>query len=160
MPGALCVFEGMLYQLDRRADVKFYCQIYLATTKDAIATTLNYDNEEEAVAEAKEKIISYQSMGSEYPYVKRYSLVLSQHQAITNTRRPISSPCANHDYILKPHERRRSRETKKLVDNLMQTTLGSCRGSPDRLDGKSYCRIYLHGIPGAIASTDDFNTEE
>ena len=65
MPGVMYAFEGMLYQLDRRADVKFYCQIYLATTKDAIATTLNYDNEEEAVAEAKEKIRYYQSMSSE-----------------------------------------------------------------------------------------------
>ena len=29
-----------------------------------------------------------------------------------------------------------------------------------RLDGKYYCRIYQHGIPGAIASKDDFDTEE
>jgi hypothetical protein len=29
-----------------------------------------------------------------------------------------------------------------------------------RLDSKYYCRIYQHGIPGAIASTDDFDTEE
>jgi hypothetical protein len=29
-----------------------------------------------------------------------------------------------------------------------------------RLDGKYYCRIYMHGIPGAIASTDDYDTEE
>jgi hypothetical protein len=29
-----------------------------------------------------------------------------------------------------------------------------------RLDGKYYCRIYLHGIPGAIASTDDYDTKE
>jgi hypothetical protein len=29
-----------------------------------------------------------------------------------------------------------------------------------RLDGKYYCRIYQHGIPGAIASTDDYDTEE
>ena len=28
-----------------------------------------------------------------------------------------------------------------------------------RLDGKYYCRIYQHGIPGAIASTDDYDTE-
>ena len=27
-----------------------------------------------------------------------------------------------------------------------------------RLDGKYYCRIYQHGIPGAIASTDDYDT--
>ena len=29
-----------------------------------------------------------------------------------------------------------------------------------RLDGKYYCRIYQHGIPLAIAVTDDFETEE
>jgi hypothetical protein len=29
-----------------------------------------------------------------------------------------------------------------------------------RLDGKYYCRIYLHGIPGAIAPTDDCDSEE
>jgi hypothetical protein len=29
-----------------------------------------------------------------------------------------------------------------------------------RLDGKYYCRIYQHGIPGAIGSTSDFNTKE
>jgi hypothetical protein len=29
-----------------------------------------------------------------------------------------------------------------------------------RLDGKFYCRIYQHGIPGAIASTEDYDTEE
>jgi hypothetical protein len=29
-----------------------------------------------------------------------------------------------------------------------------------RLDGKYYCRIYKHGIPGAIATTDDYDTEE
>ena len=29
-----------------------------------------------------------------------------------------------------------------------------------RLDGKYYCRIYQHGIPGAVASTDDYDTEE
>ena len=29
-----------------------------------------------------------------------------------------------------------------------------------RLDGKYYCRIYKHGIPGAIASTDDYDTGE
>jgi hypothetical protein len=29
-----------------------------------------------------------------------------------------------------------------------------------RLDGKYYCRIYQHGIQGAIASTDDYGTEE
>ena len=29
-----------------------------------------------------------------------------------------------------------------------------------RLDGKYCCRIYLRGIPGAIASTDDYDTEE
>lgn len=29
-----------------------------------------------------------------------------------------------------------------------------------RLDGKYYCRIYQHGIPGAIASSDDYDTEE
>ena len=29
-----------------------------------------------------------------------------------------------------------------------------------RLDGKYYCRIYQHGIPGAITSTDDYDSEE
>jgi hypothetical protein len=29
-----------------------------------------------------------------------------------------------------------------------------------RLDGKYYCRIYQHGIPGAICFTDDYDTEE
>lgn len=29
-----------------------------------------------------------------------------------------------------------------------------------RFDGKYYCRIYKHGIPGAIASTDDYDTED
>ena len=29
-----------------------------------------------------------------------------------------------------------------------------------RIDGKYYCRDYKHGIPGAIASTDDYETEE
>jgi hypothetical protein len=29
-----------------------------------------------------------------------------------------------------------------------------------RLDGKYYCRIYQHGIPGAIASTGNYDTEE
>jgi hypothetical protein len=29
-----------------------------------------------------------------------------------------------------------------------------------RFDGKYYCRIYQHGIPGAIATTDDFDKEE
>ena len=29
-----------------------------------------------------------------------------------------------------------------------------------RLDGKYYCRIYLHGVPASIASTDDFIEEE
>jgi hypothetical protein len=29
-----------------------------------------------------------------------------------------------------------------------------------RLDGKYYCRIYQHGIPGAITTTDDFVEEE
>jgi hypothetical protein len=29
-----------------------------------------------------------------------------------------------------------------------------------RLDGKYYYRIYKHGIPGAIASTDDYDTEQ
>ena len=29
-----------------------------------------------------------------------------------------------------------------------------------RLDGKYYCRIYQHGVPGAIATTDDYDTEE
>jgi hypothetical protein len=29
-----------------------------------------------------------------------------------------------------------------------------------RLDNKYYRRIYLHGIPGAVASTDDFDTEQ
>ena len=29
-----------------------------------------------------------------------------------------------------------------------------------RLEGKYYCRIYQHGIPGEIASTDDYDTEE
>ena len=29
-----------------------------------------------------------------------------------------------------------------------------------RLDGKYYCRIYHHGIPGTIATTDDYDTEE
>ena len=28
------------------------------------------------------------------------------------------------------------------------------------LDGKYYCRIYQHGIPGAIASTDDYEKQE
>jgi hypothetical protein len=29
-----------------------------------------------------------------------------------------------------------------------------------RLDGKYYCRIYQHGNPGAIASANDYETEE
>lgn len=29
-----------------------------------------------------------------------------------------------------------------------------------RFDGKHYCRIYQHGVHGAIASTDDYDTEE
>lgn len=29
-----------------------------------------------------------------------------------------------------------------------------------RIDGKCYCRIYIHWIPGAVASTDDYDTEE
>ena len=29
-----------------------------------------------------------------------------------------------------------------------------------RLNGKYYCRIYQHGIPGAIASTDEYDMEE
>jgi hypothetical protein len=29
-----------------------------------------------------------------------------------------------------------------------------------KLDGKYYCRIYQHGIPGPIFFTDDFDTEE
>ncbi len=29
-----------------------------------------------------------------------------------------------------------------------------------RLDGKYYCRIYQHGIPGAITSTEDFDSKE
>jgi hypothetical protein len=29
-----------------------------------------------------------------------------------------------------------------------------------RLDGKYYCRIYQHSIPGAIASTGDYDTED
>ena len=29
-----------------------------------------------------------------------------------------------------------------------------------RIDGKYYCRIYLHDIPASIASTDDFIEEE
>ncbi len=29
-----------------------------------------------------------------------------------------------------------------------------------RLDGKWYCRIYQHGVPGAIATTEDFDSEE
>ena len=29
-----------------------------------------------------------------------------------------------------------------------------------RLDGKYYCRIYQRGIPGTIASTEDFDSEE
>ena len=29
-----------------------------------------------------------------------------------------------------------------------------------RLDGKYYCSIYQHGIPGPIAFTDDCDTEE
>lgn len=29
-----------------------------------------------------------------------------------------------------------------------------------RLDGKFYCSIYMHGIPGPIAFTDDYDTEE
>jgi hypothetical protein len=29
-----------------------------------------------------------------------------------------------------------------------------------RLDGKYYCRIYQHGVPGAIATTDDHDTEQ
>ena len=29
-----------------------------------------------------------------------------------------------------------------------------------RLDGKYYCSIYKHGIPGPIAFTDDYDTEE
>jgi hypothetical protein len=29
-----------------------------------------------------------------------------------------------------------------------------------RLDGKYYCSIYQHGIPGPIAFTDDYDTEE
>ncbi len=30
----------------------------------------------------------------------------------------------------------------------------------NRLDGKYYYRIYQHGIPGAITTTDDYDTEE
>lgn len=29
-----------------------------------------------------------------------------------------------------------------------------------RVDGKFYCSIYQHGIPGPIAFTDDFDSEE
>ena len=29
-----------------------------------------------------------------------------------------------------------------------------------RLDGIYYCRIYLHGVPGAIFFTDDYDLEE
>ena len=29
-----------------------------------------------------------------------------------------------------------------------------------RLDGKYYCKIYQHGIPGPIAFTDDCDMEE
>jgi hypothetical protein len=29
-----------------------------------------------------------------------------------------------------------------------------------RLDGKYYCRIYQHEIPGTIATTEDFDTED
>jgi hypothetical protein len=29
-----------------------------------------------------------------------------------------------------------------------------------RLDEKSYCRTYQHGIPAPIGSTDDYETEE
>ncbi len=29
-----------------------------------------------------------------------------------------------------------------------------------RLDGKYYCRIYQHGIPGTIANIDDYVAEQ
>jgi hypothetical protein len=29
-----------------------------------------------------------------------------------------------------------------------------------RLNGEYYCRIYQYGIPGAIALTDDYDTEQ
>jgi hypothetical protein len=65
MPGGMYPFEGMLYQLDRLPNGQFYCRIYQPTTLDVIATTFNYDEEETAVAEAKEKIRHYQKISGE-----------------------------------------------------------------------------------------------
>jgi hypothetical protein len=61
MPGVLYAFEGMLYQLDTRPDGKFYCQIYHARIRAAVATTSDYDKEEDAVIAAKALIRDYQA---------------------------------------------------------------------------------------------------
>jgi hypothetical protein len=65
MPGVMYPFEGMLYQLDRGPNGQFYCRIYQPTTLDAIATTFDYDEEEAADDEAKEKIRHYQKISGE-----------------------------------------------------------------------------------------------
>ncbi len=40
----------------------------------------------------------------------------------------------------------------KLIEHEYQVDIGR--------DGNYYCRIYQYGVPGAIASTDDYDTEE
>jgi hypothetical protein len=65
MTGMPYAFERMLSQLDIRPDSKFYCQIYQAKIRAEVDTTSDYDKEEEAVAEAKEKIRYYQTMNGQ-----------------------------------------------------------------------------------------------
>ena len=57
MTGVLRVFEGMLYQIDRREDGKFFCEIYQGKARDAVALTSDNEREEDAVELAKEFIL-------------------------------------------------------------------------------------------------------
>ena len=58
MTGVLRLFEGMLFQVDRREDGKFFCEIYQGKVRDAVALTSDYDREEDAVELAKELILA------------------------------------------------------------------------------------------------------
>jgi hypothetical protein len=55
-------YEGMLYQVDTRLDGKYYCRIYQYGIPGAIASTDDYDKEEEAIEAAEALIQEYRAM--------------------------------------------------------------------------------------------------
>jgi hypothetical protein len=57
--------DKYIYQVDTRLDGRFYCRIYQFGIPDALASTDDYDDQDDAIQAAETLIQEYQAMTGE-----------------------------------------------------------------------------------------------